>query len=96
MPDYTLAVGTHDPQGFSASSDDDAIRRAIGLVESKYAGELVRQPHDVVTLLGAGGLLTRPSERLDEFVRRLPGPHPEIDTDTLQPGDTNTPDCNGD
>lgn len=95
MTDYTLAVGTHDPHGFSAATERDAIGYAVRLVERRLADDLARNPQEVVTLLGPTGLLTRPSERLDEFVRRLPGDHPGIDPVTIQPGDTNTPDCNG-
>ena len=50
----------------------------------------------MVTLLGPEGLVTRSGERLDEFVKRLPGQHPGIDPNTIQTGDANTPDCNGD
>ena len=96
MADYTLAVGTHDPHGFSAPSDDDAVRYAVSYLELRHAAALRDTPQDVVTLMGASGLVTRPSERIDEFVGRLPGPHPGIDPDRFQPGDANTPDCNGD
>ena len=96
MADYTLAVGTHDPHGFAAATEQDAIRYAVGFIEKRYADDLRSTPQDVVTLLGAGGLVTRASERLDEFVMRLPGPHPGIDPATIQTGDSNTPDCNGD
>ncbi len=96
MSDYTLAVGTGDPQGFAASSEAEAIRIAVGVVESQYGGLLRSNPTEVVTLMGAQGLVTRPSERLDEFVQRLPGEHRGGDPDRFQPGDANTPDCNGD
>ena len=95
MPDYTLAVGTHDPHGFSAGTEQDAIRYAVGFIESRYADDLRATPQDVVTLLGFGGLITRASERLDEFVQRLPGAHPGIDPNMIQTGDSNSPDCNG-
>lgn len=95
MSDYIVAVGTHDPHGFSSASDWDAIRYAVGYVETRHVRELSETPQDVVTLMGPGGLLTRPSERIDEFVQRLPGEHPGIDPTTFQPGDANTPDCNG-
>ena len=96
MADYTLAVGTHDPRGFSAASEVDALRYAVGLVEASYADDLRRVPQTVVTLMGPVCLVTRPSERADEFVQRIAGDHPGIDATTIQPGDTNTPDCNGD
>ena len=96
MSDYTLAVGTHDPHGFSAGSESDAIRYAVAYVEARHAREISETPQEVVTLLGADGLVTRPSERIDEFVRRVPGEHPGIDPTAFQPGDANTPDCNGD
>ena len=96
MADYTLAVGTHDPHGFSAPSEAEAIRYAVAYLEGRHAGALRDTPQEVVTLMGAAGLVTRPSERIDEFVRRLPGAHPGIDPDRFQPGDANTPDCNGD
>ncbi len=95
MADYVLAVGTHDPHGFSAKTEREAIGYAATYVERRYADDLTRNPQEVVTLLGPAGLLTRPSERIDEFVRRLPGAHSGIDPATIQPGDTNTPDCNG-
>jgi hypothetical protein len=95
MSDYTLAVGTHDPHGFAAADEAEAVRYAVRYIEDRYADDLRRTPQDVVTLMAATGLVTRPSERLDEFVRRSPGRHPGIDPDTFQPGDANTPDCNG-
>ncbi len=95
MPDYTLAVGTHDPHGFAAGGDQEAIRAAVAHIETRYPDDIRHMPQDVVTLMGPAGLVTRPSERIDEFLRRSPGPHAGIDTDRLQPGDTNTPDCNG-
>ena len=96
MPDYTLAIGTHDPHGFSAAGDADAIRYTVGYIEARHASELADKPEEVVTLMGADGLVTRPSERIDEFVERLPGEHPGIDPRTFRPGDSNAPDCNGD
>ena len=96
MADYTLAVGTRDPHGFSAATEQDAIRYAVGYIESRHAENLGRNPQEVVTLLGGAGLVTRPSERIDEFIGRIPGTHRGIDPSTIQPGDTNTPDCNGD
>lgn len=96
MPDYRLAVGTNDPYGFSAATEQDAIRRAVDYIERHLADELERNPQEALTLLGPSGPVTRPSERIDEFVRRVPGAHPAIDSDTIQPGQTNTPDCNGD
>ena len=95
MSDFTLAIGTHDPHGFSAQGEAEAIRYAIGYIEARHAGELGDRPEEVVTLMGAEGLVTRPSERIDEFVRRIPGEHPGLDPNTFQPGDANTPDCNG-
>lgn len=96
MSDYTLALGTHDPHGFSAASEAEALRYAVGYLEATHADELGERPDEVVTLMGAGGLVTRPSERFDEFVKRVPGQHPGLDPNTFQPGDANTPDCNGD
>ena len=95
MSDYTLAVGTHDPHGFAAASEAEAVHYAVRYVEQHYADDLRVTPQDVVTLMAGAGLVTGPSERLDEFVRRSPGQHPGIDPDTFQPGDANTPDCNG-
>ncbi|UDL93741.1 hypothetical protein LGH83_14385 [Lichenihabitans sp. PAMC28606] len=96
MVDYTLAVGTHDPQVVSAENDGDAISRSVGFVVGQYADDMQNFGQEVVTLLGPSGLLTRPSERLDEFVHRIPSVAAAIETDHLQTGDTNTPDCNGD
>lgn len=96
MADYVLAVGTHDPYGFSAATEVDAISQAVGYIESRHAHDLERLPQEVVTLLGPAGLLTRPSERIDEFVQRLPGDHPGLDPNTIQPGNSNIPDCNAD
>lgn len=95
MSDYTLAVGTHDPHGFTADSEGAAVRYAVAYIETRYAGDLGETPQDVVTLMGPDGLVTRPSERMDEFVKRVPGEHPGLDATTFQPGDANTPDCNG-
>lgn len=95
MTDYVLAVGTHDPYGFTAASESEAVRHAVAYVENRYADTLRSMPTDVVTLMGADGLVTRPSERIDEFVQRLPGSHPGIDPETFQTGDANIPDCNG-
>jgi hypothetical protein len=96
MSDYVLALGTHDPYGFAASSEVEAVRHAVDYLESRHADTLRSRPTDVVTLLGPNGLVTRPSERIDEFVQRLPGLRPGGDHASFQPGDTNTPDCNGD
>ncbi|RYB06135.1 hypothetical protein D3272_08135 [Lichenibacterium ramalinae] len=96
MADYILAVGTQDPHGFAAPDEAEAVRYAVGFLEQVHAETLRDRPQDVVTLMGASGLVTRPSERIDEFVQRLPGDHPGIDPDRFQPGDANTPDCNGD
>lgn len=95
MADYTLAVGRHDPHGFSAPGEAEAVRYAVAYIEARHAGELTDRPEEVVTLMGAGGLVTGPSERVDEFVRRVPGRHPGLDPDRFQPGDADTPDCNG-
>lgn len=96
MADYTLAVGTGDPYGFAADDEAVAIRHAAAYVEDRLAEDLRARPETVITLLGPGGLLTRPSERIDEFVRRVPGDHPAMASSRVQPGDANTPDCNGD
>lgn len=96
MADYTLAVGTHDPYGFAAGTEQEAVRQAIGFVHSRYADDLECNSQDVVTLLGPEGLVTRPAERLDEFVRRMPGASVVSEAGRIQPGDTNIPDCNGD
>ena len=95
MSDFTLAIGTHDPHGFTAQDEAEAVVYAVGYIEARHAGELTDRPEEVVTLMGADGLVTRPSERIDEFVKRLPGGHPGIDPDRFQPGDADTPDCNG-
>lgn len=96
MADFTLAVGTHDPHGFSAASETDAIGYAVRYIGQRLPDELQRNPQEVLTLIGPAGLVTRPSERIDEFVMRRPGAHPGIDPLTIQPGDADTPDCNGD
>ena len=95
MPNYTLAIGTHDPRELVAPTDTDAIRIAVTVVLAQHDNELRANPQEVVTLLGPEGLLTRPGERLDEFAGRV-GVGPAFDNSTVQPGDTNTPDCNGD
>ena len=94
--DYTFSVGTGDPLGFSAMDDAEAIRTAAAYARDHFGASLRSNPQAVATLLGPGGLLTRPSERVDEFVERLTGVNPVTHADTLQPGDVNTPDCNGD
>jgi hypothetical protein len=96
MADYTLAVGTHDPLGFAAATEDEAIRRAADYILNQLKDEVRRVPQEVVTLMGPGGLITRPAERADEFVQRAGGANPAGPADVFQPGDTNTPDCNGD
>ncbi len=96
MADYTLAIGTHDPHRFAAEGDAEAIRRAVGLTLDRYAAELDSNPQEVATLLGPAGLLTRPSERLDEFVTRVTRSNIAGEPDAVQPGDSNSPDCNGD
>lgn len=96
MADYVLAVGTHDPYGFTADGDEDAVGRAARFVGSLYAGELESNGQEVVSLLGPGGLLTRPAERLDEFIRRVPGAGLVEDASQFGPRDANIPDCNGD
>ena len=94
MVQYTLAVGIHDPQALSADNDAEAIRRSVGYVLGQYTDDMKHYGQEVVTLLGPDGLITRPSERLDEFMRRVMSA--DGDNRRMQPGDTNTPDCNGD
>ena len=96
MADYTLAVGTHDPHGFAAPDEAEAVRYAVAYVAQRHAAALRDRPEEVVVLLGPEGLVTRPSERIDEFAGRLPGDRPGRDPERFQPGDANTPDCNGD
>jgi hypothetical protein len=94
--DYTFSIGTDDPNGFAAENDAAAVARAVALVRTQRLDDLRVRPEAVTVLLGPGGLVTRPSERLDEFVERVTLSNPAADPDTFQPGDTNTPDCNGD
>ncbi len=96
MAHYTFSVGTGDPHGLSAASDADAILHAVDHIRTSHAADLRAQPEKVVSLMGPGGLVTRPSERLDEFVERVTLTNPTADPNVLQPGDANTPDCNGD
>lgn len=90
---YTLAVGTHDPVDLPAADEADAMQQAVAFIASHNAGDLSSNPQEVVTLMGPSGLVTRSGERLDEFVQRFTGADP---AGALQPGDANTPDCNGD
>ena len=92
MDGYRFAVGTHDPHAIAATSDAEAVRAAVALVAERYGADLAGNPQEVATLIGPAGLVTRPAERIDEFVARLAG---EPGT-TVQPGDSNSPDCNGD
>jgi hypothetical protein len=96
VADYTLAVGTHDPHGFAAESVDDALVQATRYVGSRFADDLRRNEQEVVTLLGPGGLITRPAERLEEFMRRVPGAGLVEEASQFGPRDANIPDCNGD
>jgi hypothetical protein len=96
MADYLVAVANHDPHGFAADSADQAVRYAVAFVEGQHADDLQRNPQDVVTLMGPSGLITRPGERIIEFVQRVPGRHVGVDPTSLQPGDVTIPDCNGD
>lgn len=93
---YTLAVGTHDPVDLHATDEAEAIRQAVAIVAEHHAGELSSNPQEVVTLMGPMGLVTRSGERLDAFAHRSTGPGAAAATGTLQPGDVNAPDCNGD
>lgn len=94
--DYTFSIGSDDPRALTASGDADAIAKATAYLRDHAADALRQRPEAVLTLLGPNGLVTRPSERLDEFVERTAGSNPAADPGTLQPGDANTPDCNGD
>ena len=94
MAGYTLAVGTHDPLPVPAATDSEAIAIAAGMVRDRFGAVLRDTPQDVATLLGPAGLLTRPSERIDEFVSRIA--EPGADAETVEPAQNNTPDCNGD
>lgn len=96
MADYTLALGTHDPLAFAAETDEQAFGLAATKIRRNFADELRRSPEEVVTLMCDHRLVTRPSERADEFLRRTAGPDPLGGTGEMQPGDANTPDCNGD
>ena len=55
MTTYTLAVGTHDPSEFAASTEADAIRIAVGLITTRFADDFRTDPQEVVTLLGPDG-----------------------------------------
>ncbi len=89
MPDYTLAVGDHEPYGFASPGDRDAEQHAAAYLAARHAGE----PGLPVTLAGPGGVLTGADERLGGFCARLaPGP---AAVDDVEPGDPVTPDCNG-
>ncbi len=92
--DYRFAIGTDDPQPVSAATDQDAIERTVAIVRTAHLNDLRTRPEAVLTLLGPNGLVTRPSERLDAFVERMVPANPAADPDRLQPGDSNTPDCN--
>lgn len=96
MSDYTLAIGTHDPVALAAATSGEAMRQAIDFIAGHNALELSTNPQEVVTLIGPEGLVTRPGERLDEFVQRMTGSNPAADPNRVQPGDTTAPDCNGD
>jgi hypothetical protein len=94
--DYTFTIGSDDPRGLAASGDADAVAQIAGYLRTEAAADLRERPEAVLTLMGPNGLVTRPSERIDEFVTRITPASPGLDADTLEPGDTNTPDCNGD
>lgn len=94
--DYTFTIGSDDPRGLVAPSDADAIAQAATYLQIHASDDLRKRPEAVLTLLGPNGLLTRPSERIDEFVERVGISAAEAGSGSLQPGDTNTPDCNGD
>lgn len=91
---YTLAVGTRDPLAFQASSDGEASAVAARLVRQHFADDLVRNPQEAVTLLGPAGLVTASGERLDAFVGRAEGLSVGS-SQTVAPGQTDAPDCNG-
>ncbi len=93
MDRYTLAIGTRDPMPLFADSEAEAIRHAVDAILGRYGEDLRGNPQEVATLMGPAGLITRPSERIDEFVARIGG---GTASQTIQPGDTNAPDCNGD
>ena len=90
MPDYTLAVGDHEPYGFSSPGDAEASRHAAAYLAERHGDEWAALP---VTLAGPGGMLNRPDEDLRGFCARLhPGP---AAVDDVRAGDPVTPDCNG-
>ncbi len=96
MANYTLAVGTHDPQPVFATTDADAVQQAADIILDRYRFDLEALPQEVAVLLGPEGLVTRPSERIDEFVARVARTVPDASPETVQPGDSDSPDCNGD
>ena len=96
MSGYNMTVGTGDPVHLKAESDGDAIRAGVDFVRTSHADDLRDQAQKVVVLMGPEGLLTRPSERIDEFVERVTVSNPAADPNVIQPGDFNIPDCNFD
>lgn len=94
--DFTFSIGRDDPIGFAADSEVAAVALAVAHIQAHQADDLRSRPEAVTVLLGPNGLVTRPSERLDEFVERVLAGNPEADPNRIQPGDTNSPDCNSD
>ena len=94
--DYRFAIGTDDPRPLSAATDADAVARTVSILRGEHLADLRDRPQAVLTLFGPNGLVSRPSERLDEFVERLTPSNPAADPARLQPGDSNSPDCNVD
>lgn len=91
MGDYVLAVGEHDPYGFSASDYRAAMVHAADYLRSHHAAALGDVP---VVLSGPDGILTAPDDTAGLFRTVVSRWHETEGTDDISPADSTPPDCN--
>jgi hypothetical protein len=92
MRDYTLAVGSGQPYGFSAADDRGATLHVVDYLAVHAPGRLGETVPMV--LIGPDGLLSQPDEDAAGFCRRVKRAHPVENTDDVRVADSTPPDCN--
>lgn len=91
MADYVLALGNHDPYGFSAPDDRAAMIHAADYVESHKSAPVGDVP---VVLSGPDGILTEPNDKAGMLRAVVSRWHVVERTDDVSPADPTPPDCN--
>lgn len=92
MRDYTLAIGTGEPYGFSAGDDRGATLHVLDYLDAQAPGGLAEGTP--IVLLGPDGLLSQANDDAAAFRRRHQAAHRFENTDDIKVADPTPPDCN--